>query len=185
MPDVSGLDLSALMRRALTGDQEAYREVLSLLVPVLRAMIRRRLHGARAPLADAEDVVQDTLLAIHLKRHTWDPEQPLNPWIAAIARNKTIDHLRRQGMRMTLPLDDLGDSLADPAARTDADAISSRHLLASLPARQRQIIEAITIEGRSSREVAQSLSMTEGAVRVALHRALKTLAIRFRTPDQT
>lgn len=180
MQDRSTSDPASLMRAALAGDQAAYREVLTLLAPAIRGLVRRRLDRARASTADVEDIVQETLLTVHLKRQTWDPSQPLSPWVTAIARHKTIDYLRRQGLRPTLAIDDVADDLADPLAKTDADALSSRHLLVDLPERQRRIVEAITIEGQSAREVAHTFAMSEGAVRVTLHRALRSLAAKYR-----
>ena len=129
---------------------------------------------------DAEDVVQETLLAVHLKRHTWDECQPLLPWVHAIARNKVIDNLRRRGRGTYLPIDDVSESLADerPAEMNHVDA---ENVMGKLKGRDREIVLAISIEGASARQVAQQLGMSEGAVRVALHRALQSLAKAFRT----
>ena len=117
---------------------------------------------------------------MHLKRDTWDETQPIGPWVRAIARYKLVDHLRRRGFHDHLDIDALADALP---SRHDAEAetaIDSRQLLASLPERQRRIVEEISIEGRRAAEVATRLGMSEGAVRVTLHRALKALAIAYR-----
>lgn len=117
---------------------------------------------------------------MHLKRDTWDETQPLEPWLRAIARHKLVDHLRRRGYRDHVSIDDQVDCLvatSDP----DADARSdSRRLLEGLPDRQRRIVEEISLEGRRAAEVAVRLGMSEGAVRVTLHRALKALAAVYR-----
>ena len=102
------------MRAANAGDDGAYKRLLSVLAPVLRAGARRGLARSGVSDNDSEDLVQETLLAIHLKRHTWDPARPIGPWIRAIARNKLIDYLRRRGGRTDLPIEDFEEIL--PAA---------------------------------------------------------------------
>ena len=172
--------LAQLMRSANRGDADAYRRVLEYLAPMLRGLARRGFaRGGRGP-EEVEDIVQETLLTLHLKRHTWDERQPLLPWVRAIARNKLIDNLRRRGRQQEVPIDDLAPALAltpEPAASAGVDA---GRMLASLRGRQRDIVRAISIEGASAAEVGRRLGMTEGAVRVALHRALRSLAATFR-----
>ena len=171
-------DLSALMRLARAGDDEAYRRLLLQLAAWLRTVVRRGLVAAGRGTADCEDVVQETLLAMHLKRDTWDETQPIGPWVRAIARYKLVDHLRRRGFHDHLDIDDYADEVA---IVVDADAtVDSQALLAGLPERQRRIVEEISLEGRRAAEVAERLGMSEGAVRVTLHRALKTLAAAYR-----
>jgi RNA polymerase sigma-70 factor, ECF subfamily len=175
-------DLSALMRRARQGDDEAYRKLLGLVSLWLRAVVRRGLVAAGRGPADSEDVVQEALLAMHLKRDTWDETQPIEPWLRAIARYKLVDHLRRRGFHDHLDIDDYADEVAVTA---DADAaVDSGALLASLPQRQRRIVEEISLEGRRAAEVAERLGMSEGAVRVTLHRALKALAAAYRRGER-
>jgi len=171
---------AGLMRAAIGGDTEAYRRLLQELAPVLRGLAGRGLARYGLGSEDVEDVVQETLLALHLKRGTWDSAQAFSPWLYAIARNKLIDNLRRRGRRVHLPIDDLADLPAadeQPRAHNGADA---QRLIAGLKQRERDIVMAISIEGASAREVAERLGMTEGAVRVALHRALRSLARAFR-----
>jgi len=172
-------DLSEMMRLARQGDDEAYRRLLGHVSLWLRGLVRRGLTSAGRGAADGEDIVQETLLAMHLKRDTWDETQPLGPWLRAIARHKLADHLRRRGFHDHFDIDDFADS---PAAAVDVDiaaTIDSRRLLAGLPERQRRIVEGISLEGRRAAEVAAQLGMSEGAVRVSLHRALKTLAALY------
>jgi len=172
-------DLSALMRRARQGDDEAYRRLLLAVAVWLRTVVRRGLVAAGQGTADGEDVVQETLLAMHLKRETWNEAQPLEPWVHAIARHKLVDHLRRHGFRDHVDIDDYAGSL--PAAGQDAATIvDSQKLLAGLPTRQRRIVEEISLQGHRAADVAIRLGMSEGAVRVALHRALKSLAAAYR-----
>jgi RNA polymerase sigma-70 factor, ECF subfamily len=173
-----------MMRAARNGDDEAYRCLLGLVSTWLRSLVRRGLTSAGRSTADSEDVVQEALLAVHLKRDTWDETQPLEPWLRAIARHKLVDYLRRRGFRDHVDIDDYANS-PEVAADVDASAtMDSRRLLASLPERQRRIVEEISLEGRRAADVAVRLGMSEGAVRVSLHRALKALAALYRR-DQT
>ena len=145
------------------------------LAPVLRAIVSRG-SSCGSGSADVEDVVQDILLAIHLKRHTWDERRPLLPWVRAIARNKFVDNLRKRDRHVRVPLDDIAERLADTRSFDDTSGIDVSRMLATLKKRQRQIVQAISIEGTSASQIAGRLAMTEGAVRVALHRALHSLA---------
>lgn len=168
------------MRRSRQGNDEAYRRLLGHVSVWLRIVVRRGLASAGRSTADCEDVVQETLLAMHLKRDTWDEAQPIEPWLRAIARHKLVDHLRRRGFHDHVDIDDHAGTLAATAAPEAGAALDSQRLLASLPERQRRIVEEISIEGRRAAEVATRLGMSEGAVRVALHRALKSLAALYR-----
>jgi RNA polymerase sigma-70 factor (ECF subfamily) len=169
-------ELSILMRIALDGDETAYRKLLAALAPRVRARVRSGLNRIGRGNGDVEDVVQETLLAIHVKRHTWDADQPLLPWVHAIAHHKLVDHLRRQGFRQHLDIDDYREALAAPVDTVAADVADCMDLMQHLNPRQRQIVESVSIRGLSAREAGEALGMSEGAVRVALHRALKILA---------
>ena len=173
-------DLSQLMRLARRGDDEAYRRLLGRVAAWLRSVARRGLVRAGRSTEDSEDIVQETLLVMHLKRDSWDDSQPLEPWLHAIARHKLIDHLRRLGFRDHVDIDEHAGTLAAPQPAEAGASADARQMLSSLPERQRVIVEAISIEGRSARDVGQRLGMSEGAVRVALHRALKALAAAYR-----
>jgi RNA polymerase sigma-70 factor (ECF subfamily) len=173
-------DLSALMRAARSGDEEAYRRLLAHVSVWLRSVARRGLARAGQGLGDSEDIVQETLLAMHLKRDTWDDSQALEPWLRAIAHHKLVDHLRRRGFREHLDIEDHADTLAAPQPAEAGAAADARQMLSSLTERQRRIVEGISIEGLSARDVGSRLGMSEGAVRVALHRALKALAVAYR-----
>lgn len=169
------------MRAANGGDAEAYRRLLQELAPILRGIAGRGISRYGLGSEDVEDVVQETLLAVHLKRHTWDERQLLLPWVRAIAHNKLIDNLRRRGRRVHVPIDDISDTLASDDNPGDMKGVDAERVLASLKGRQRDIVLAIAIDGASARQVAERLGMTEGAVRVALHRALSALAKAFRS----
>jgi RNA polymerase sigma-70 factor (ECF subfamily) len=174
-------DWAAWMRAAMAGDAGAYRQFLVSVAPHVRAVARSRCRSLGAPESEAEDIVQEVLLTIHLKRGTWDQSRPIGPWVAAIARNKLIDVLRRQGRHISVPIEDVMDSLR---AEDQAPALSAHDidtLLGHLKAQQREIVRSISLNGNSIRETADRLQMTEGAVRVALHRALKALGALYRS----
>ena len=168
------------MRRAVDGDSAAYHRLLTVVAPVLRAVTRRGLARAGQPTDLSEDIVQEILLAVHLKRHTWDPAAPLGPWLFAIARNKLIDALRRKGRRVFVDIDEFAEILP---AEPERDVASQREVdkhLEGLPARQRDVVRAISVDSASIKDTAAKLAMSEGAVRVALHRGLAALAAKLR-----
>lgn len=171
---------AALMRAANAGDAAAYRRLLEAVAPVLRAAACRGLARAGQPVDQSEDIVQDILLAVHLKRHTWKPEAAFAPWLFAIARNKLIDALRRRGRRVFVDIDDFADRIATPPAEDHVSAQEVAMHLGGLSPRQRDVLQAIAVEGASIRDAADQLSMKEGAVRVALHRGLASLAAKLR-----
>jgi len=115
-----------------------------------------------------------------LKRHTWDPGQRLGPWVNAIARHKIIDAMRRRGARRVEPIEDFEDSLAAPQQEDPHDLSDARKLMETLNPRQRDIVQSISLDGQSIPATALRLNMTEVAVRVALHRALKSLGAAWR-----
>jgi RNA polymerase sigma factor (sigma-70 family) len=168
------------LRLGLDGDQAAYERFLAAIAPYLRALAQRRARESGLPAGDAEDIVQETLIAIHLKRGTWDPQRPLGPWIATIVRNKMIDALRRRGRRVTVPIEDVIETLEAPAAAETLGERDLERLLAGLKQQQVAVVRSISLGGMSVRETALKLSMTETAVRVTLHRALKKLAALYR-----
>src|SRR3954466_8621310 len=168
------------MRSAISGDDAAYHRLLKAVTPVLRAAARRGLARAGQPADQSEDIVQDILLAVHLKRHTWDVKAPFAPWLFAIARNKLIDALRRRGRRVFVNIDDFSETLAGEPAEETVPAREVAAHLQTLPARQRNVLQSIAVDSASIKATAARLSMSEGAVRVALHRGLATLTARLR-----
>ena len=169
-----------LMRAALAGDGASYRMLLTELTRAMRIKVRAALGRSGRGNAEVEDIVQDTLLAIHLKRDNWDPALPFAPWVNAIARYKMIDSIRRRGHRIETPIDDLENVLAAPEA-ADSDLGDAEKLMLRLDHRQQKIVRAMSIAGRSAAEVGAELKMTENAVRVSLHRALKKLGELYRS----
>ena len=161
---------------ALQGDDAAYREALQALAGRLRAFFARRL----ASLPDeVEDLVQETLLALHLQRATYDARIPLGAWVFAVARHKLGVLFRRRGRREALhePLDDLAehlhpstDSQARPALR-DLGVLLQR-----LPVAQQQALMLIKLEGLTMAEASQRSGVSVAALKVQVHRGLKKLA---------
>jgi len=168
------------MLDGLDGDAQAHARLLKLLSERLRAYFGRKLSAGPA---DVEDLVQETLLAVHLRRATYDRAQPFTAWAYAIARYKLIDHWRRRKIRVAAPLDDVVEFLAAPAIDADAGLDLTR-ALSTLPARQRALVEDVKVQGLSLSEAGRRGGLSEGAAKVALHRALKLLAERMRDADR-
>lgn len=175
-------DLEAVLRpaflAALEGDAAAYRRFLDLIGGRLRGFLRGQLARAGLSGADeAEDVLQETLLALHLSRHTYDPGIPVTAWAHAIARYKLIDHLRRSGRhRGHLQIDDEVLALAAPAHAASDAKLDVERALSGLPERTRALIDRVKLKGGSLAEAAREAGMTETAAKVALHRGLKAMA---------
>lgn len=171
--------LRALLLAGLDGDARAYRQFLEELTKRLRAFLRRRLFDMPDHL---EDIVQETLLAVHNARHTYRRDQPVTAWVHAIARYKLMDFLRAR-MRHDArndPLDDV-DGLFEESAEQASDARRDvAVLLEKLPDRQRLPIEMVKLQGLSVAEAASRTGMSESAVKVGVHRGLKALAARMR-----
>ena len=163
-----------LMRAANRGDQRAYARLLTEIAPVVRGIVRAR--GGALGAESGEDIVQDVMLAIHLKRQTWREDAPLRPWLYAVTRHKVIDAFRARGKRIELPVEDFAEVLPAPAAPDPFEAQDMERVIGQLDPRAARIVRAIGIDGDSAAETGARLGMTEGAVRVALHRALKSVA---------
>jgi len=168
--------LAELIRSALTGDAAAYKTFLTEASGHVRGYLKRRLQRT----ADIEDLVQEVLLAVHNKRHTYDTARPVTSWLFAIAQYKLIDHLRRN--RHDAQTGALDDDYA--ANEPDADALAAdrdlERLLDTLPERQRLPIRHVKIEGLSVAETSRLTGISESAVKVGIHRGLKALAERIR-----
>lgn len=171
--------LRDLLVRGLAGDNAAYRVFLTELSAHLRAFLRRRL--ARLP-DEIEDLVQESLLAIHNRRHTYEADQPLSAWVQAIARYKLVDLLRRRAAHEML--NDPLDEEMELFSTADSDAAEARRdlnkLLADLPDQFRLPIVYTKLEGLSVKEAADLSGMSESAVKVGVHRGLKALAAKIR-----
>jgi RNA polymerase sigma-70 factor (ECF subfamily) len=167
--------LAQLMRAAILGDKNAYSEFLQEAACLVRSFARRKImHGG----IDPEDIVQETLLAIHLKRHTWRQDAPIKPWLFAIAKHKLIDAFRHGGHLAEIEIGEIAETFAGPASETASDREIGR-ALAGLAPGQRTVVTAISVDGRSIGETAKRLGMSESAVRVAFHRGLAAITGRF------
>lgn len=171
--------LRGLMLQGLDGDAAAYHKFLKALSAHLRAYFRKRLFQRPD---EVEDLVQDTLLAVHNQRHTYRADQPLTAWVHAVARYKLIDLLRARASSESLnvPLDDELELFAasDTEAREAKKDLDT--LLAGLPDRQRLPILHVKLEGLSVVEAARLTGMSESAIKIGVHRGLKALAAKIR-----
>ena len=162
--------LAHLMRASQKGGRSSYRVLLSEVQMWLERYFRRRV----AP-AQLDDLVQEVLMAVHNKRATWDPDRAFLPWLAAIARYRWVDHLRKVYRNAE---DELGDW--DAAEDSDEEAVMARmsleRLFVHLPEKQSEVIELVKIEGLSIAEASQKTGQSESLVKVNIHRGLKKLS---------
>ncbi|MEO6298337.1 MAG: sigma-70 family RNA polymerase sigma factor [Paracoccaceae bacterium] len=170
--------LGTLLRAANAGDGRSYARFLHAVTPIVRGIVRAR--GRSLPPDQHEDIVQDVLLGLHLKRHTWDSAQPVRPWIYAITRHKVIDAFRKRGAGIQLPIEDFSEILAadpeaDPLAARD-DRREVDRLIAQLDPRSAEVIRALTLRDESQVAVGERLNLSPVNLRVTLHRAMKRLA---------
>ena len=166
-------ELRARMIRALDGDAAAYDALLHLLVPQLRAFFNRRVGSEDV----AEDLVQETLIAVHTKRATYDPARPFSAWLYAIARYKMADHFRRSYRSM--PSEELNEDIAAPDFEVATlSLIDVDRLLAGLPSKQEAAIRATKIEGLSLSEAAAAAGISQSDAKMSVYRGLKRLSAR-------
>jgi RNA polymerase sigma-70 factor (ECF subfamily) len=165
-------ELKRLMLRGLDGDPAAWRVLLTEMRGALTPFFKHRLTGCEA---DAEDLVQDCLIAIHAKRATYDRSLPFTAWAYAIARYKLIDHFRRIGRRQHVPLEDATVLLAEHTVEDGVVRHDLKKVLSILPLRQRRLVEDVRVGGFSLAEAAARNGFTEGAAKVSVHRSMKAL----------
>lgn len=167
--------LRGLMVDGLGGDAVAHATLLRLLVPLLRSYYRRRASGSDD---DIEDLVQETLIAVHTRRATYDRERVFTAWLFAVARYKMIDHFRRT--RRLQPIEGLEDLLvADDFEPATAARIDVEDLLEILPPKQARIIRATKLQGLTAAEAAAADGISESDAKVSVHRGLKALMARI------
>jgi RNA polymerase sigma-70 factor (ECF subfamily) len=171
------IELKALMLASLDGNAASYRLLLDRLSRRLRAYYKAKLFTVGRGMLEAEDLVQEAILAIHLKRHTYDPREPLTPWVHAIARYKLIDFLRRNRASLAeVPIDGADEVMAHDD-NTDAESsYDIRRLMQRLPEGMQCSIEAVKLDGLSVAEAARRCGLSESGVKVNIHRGLKALA---------
>jgi RNA polymerase sigma-70 factor (ECF subfamily) len=172
----SEAQLTTWMVRGLGGDAAAHNALLRALLPLLRSFYRRRMSGQEDEI---EDLVQETLIAVHQRRATYDQSRPFVGWLFAIARYKMIDSFRRQGR--FCPIEGLEELLVAEGFEDTSNARSDiARLLQSIPAKQAAAIRATRIDGLSTAEAAASQAIGESDVKVSVHRGLKALAARVK-----
>ncbi|MDW3687295.1 sigma-70 family RNA polymerase sigma factor [Cupriavidus sp. CV2] len=169
-------DWSTEMARAQCGDRSAYRRLLEAITPHLRALAARQMHNR----GDIEDAVQDILLTVHAVRHTYDPARPFGPWLVAIANRRIVDGLRRKGRigSHEMPFESEHETCVDPGANRQEDAVDARALreaIERLPVAQRDALHMLKLEEMSLKEASAASGASVAALKVATHRALKTL----------
>lgn len=179
--DDSDAHLGALMKSAQEGDNAAYAVLLRLCVPVISRAVRSQCHSG----LELDDVVQDVLLSLHSVRHTYDPSRPFTPWLASIARHRATDARRRRGRisRNETGVPELPETFSGSESNWKEEARGDPELLrraiAELPAGQRQAVELLKLKELSLKEAATTSGMTIAALKVAVHRGLKTLRQRL------
>jgi len=169
-------ELRALMSAGLAGDATAYRALLGRLSANLRAYYKGRLARIGRSATEAEDLTQEALMAIHTRRHTYDPAEALTPWVHAIARYKLIDHLRQTHASMKdLPIEDAEEIMAQDDLVGTESAYDLTRLLSQLPDKMRRTIQLVKLDGLSVAETANQCGISESDVKVSVHRGLKSL----------
>jgi RNA polymerase sigma factor (sigma-70 family) len=164
--------LKALMLAGLDGDQQAHAALLHAVRPLLHAFLGRRLHGAQG---DLEDLVQETLIALHTRRATFDRSRPFAPWLFAIARRKLVDHFRRN--RQHVPVESLAEILrVESFEEASNSAFDVERLLKKLPGKQARVIRAMKLAGLSAVEAAREAGLSVSDVKVSVHRGLRRLS---------
>ncbi len=169
----SEAELGRLMAEAQNGDRQCYEQLLTSVAGLVQAFVRRRV----GDVSWVDDVVQETLIALHRARHTYDATRPFAPWMYAIAQNRLVDSLRVQRRRLLREL--RPDAAPEPGRRPlqERDALMAdvRRAVAGLPDNQRRVIELLKFEELSVREVATRLGMSEANVKVTAHRGYRAL----------
>ena len=165
---------SALMVNAQAGNESDYRQLLKELAIVIQKFLRSRFGYHHF----VEDCVQEALIAVHQARHTYDPQRPFRPWLFAIVRHKAIDYLRKQRTREKV-IDHYKSEqevLSQPGNQSSSDIeFSEGRLLASLSTQHREVLVLTKIIGYSIAEAAEKLGISESAVKVRVHRAIRRL----------
>ena len=171
------IELKALMLASLRGDAASHRALLERLSRRLRAYYKGKLAGIGRGASEAEDLVQEAVLAIHIKRHTYNPAEPLTPWIHAIARYKLIDFLRRSRASISdVPIEEVNTITAHDDYVDAESTYDLKRLMQRLPEKMRCSFEAVKLDGQSIAEAAEMCGISESGVKVNIHRGLKTLA---------
>jgi RNA polymerase sigma-70 factor (ECF subfamily) len=175
------------MRAERRGDAVAYERLLKEIAVMLRRLIRSRLAKAGLSVEETEDVVQEILIGLHGKRHTWDDTRPFMPWLYTITRYKFIDTARclsrEAARRVNITMEEMAEIFEAPSEDPDRTMLDIDRHLADLPQGQRQVVRALALDGATVRATAEQLHTSEGSVRVLYHRALRRLMAKARRDD--
>jgi len=199
----SGIDtrfagLGELMNRYVDGDQRAFAELYARLSPRVAGVVRRRISNPEA----AKDLEQAIFAKAHVARHRFatpegrDPDRAVWTWYATIARNATVDALRkiyRQRAHATKLESTTDEAVVErvqselPNAEERISEVEQREAIRaavreavdSLPTTQREVVKMHKLDGLSMREISEKLDVREGTLRVRAHRAYKALAERL------
>jgi len=183
-------DWSQLMARAQDGDRAAYRALLEDVTPYLRALAMRCFRDT----GDVEDAVQDVLLTVHAVRHAYDPSRPFGPWLVAIANRRIIDRLRRQMRARSREIEFTAEhetflphpaNLQSGSGESSADEAVLHAAIEQLPPDQRQAIRLLKLKEMSLNEASMASGKSVSALKVATHRAIKSLRKLLRQPSDT
>ena len=176
-----GAQWGAWMAQAQRGDRAAYHALLSAVAPWLRAIARRYLRQEQ----DAEDMVQEILIVVHDIRHTYEPDRPFKPWLGTIATRRCIDSLRQRMRRnlhemadedaLALASDDDVSGMPEARLEREQEQLQVRRAVHALPARQREAVELLRLRELSLNEAADESGQGVGSLKVAMHRAMKSL----------
>jgi RNA polymerase sigma-70 factor (ECF subfamily) len=173
---------SQLMASAQDGDRVAYEKLLREIVPFIAAIAARE-HRLKDRI---DDVVQDVLLTVHRVRHTYDPSRPFKPWLVAISQRRSIDLLRRRSHRAAREVSDdkAYETFADPQANRTMEVYAStdglNEAIAGLPQQQREAVELLKLREMSLAEASHVSGKTVAALKVNVHRAIKSLRLRLK-----
>lgn len=172
------VELRALMLEGLDGDASAHVALLKRLSPRLRAHFRNQLRRIGREAVEAEDLTQETLIAIHTRRHMYDRTQLFTPWVQAIARYRLMDYLRRTRVSARdMDIEEVQDVLSEEEAIGTDSRLDLASLLAQLPVKMRRAIELVKLIGLTTDEAAAASGMSQSAVKVSVHRGVKALAL--------
>jgi RNA polymerase sigma-70 factor, ECF subfamily len=179
-------ELRALMLAGLDGDEASHKSLLTKLSAYLRAYFKGQLARIGRGPSDAEDLVQETLIALHTRRHTYDRSQLLTPWVYAIARYRLVDYLRRtKSANMDVPVEAAEGVFANDDVSAVDSGLDLTKLLAQLTPKMRQAIQFVKLDGMSVSEAAVRAGMSQSAIKVSVHRGLRALSllVRERNPS--
>ena len=170
-------ELRNLMLAGLDGDATAHKELLTRLSGYLRAYFKTHLARTGKGPADAEDLVQETLIALHTRRHTYERSKLLTPWVYAIAHYRLVDYLRRSRASGTdIEIEDAEEALADDDLSSIEAGLDLNKLMAQLTPKTRQAIQFVKLDGLSVSEAAARSGMSPSAIKVSVHRGLRALS---------